>query len=76
MYPAAIWALWVKRRKNKRRDLITMTDRIKLTIFIALAAMAIIAVFFVSTGSLYKNPSGKGTFVYEPVEEKEAWMFI
>ena len=53
-----------------------MTDRIKLTIFIALAAMAIIAVIFVSTGNLYKNPSGKGTFVYEPVEENEAWMFI
>lgn len=63
--------------KNKRKDMMIMTDRIKLTVFIAVAAMAaVIAIACISSGGIYKNHSGKGTFVYEPIEETETWMFI
>jgi len=54
-----------------------MTGRVKLTILIAFFAAVFAAAFiYMSSRDLYKDPSQRGTFVFERIDDTETWSFI
>jgi hypothetical protein len=54
-----------------------MTGIIKLTLLTAVVVAVIISGFIYFSGSnFYKDPSLRGTFVFENIEEENQWMFI